>query len=133
MCASGRDCRAAHVRKGCGATPHHPQGFTRGLHATGKVSHRSGHGWQDGPFVRRVPESLTAPPRPLHFATDSGGRSRGRFPTAGKQGTPVRFRDGPAAVTRRRGRLFRAIATHIRSREGMQPAEPGSQKTYQTS
>ena len=29
---------------------------------------------------------------------------------AGKQGTPVRFRDGPAAVTRRRGRLLQAIA-----------------------
>ncbi len=32
-----------------------------------------------------------------------------RFASPGKQGTPVRIRDGPAAVSRRRGRSLRAI------------------------
>jgi len=53
----------------------------------------------------------------------------------GEQGTPVRIRDGPAAVSRRRGRSLQAIAVSspLRGglREGVRPAEPGSQKTYQ--
>ena len=60
----------------------------------------------------------------------------------------MRFRDGPAAVSRRISQTdvrdwgkeagcFQAIATETvkpcGSREGMQSAEPGSQKTYQHS
>ncbi len=40
------------------------------------------------PALRPEPERLTASPRPLHFAADSGGREKTLF-SSGKQGTPV--------------------------------------------
>ena len=100
--------------------PHDPQSFGRRLTATVTASHG-----------RR----LTRPEVPIHCDPRLWWPDGCDFSPPGKQGTPVRIRDGPAAVSRRRGRSLQAIAVSspLRGglREGVRPAEPGSQKTYQ--
>ena len=67
------------------------------------------------PVGRTAPRSIDTGTRPATLRpNDSGGLPYG-LRAAGKQGTPVRFRDGPAAVTKRRSRLIRAIAGGARA------------------
>lgn len=98
----------------CGAGPDNRYRFSRFACAIGKVSHPRrtcanlcGLCWPNR-------HSLTGVERPLDSALNLVA-CHSLLRTAGKQGTPVRFRDGPAAVTKRRSRLIRAIAGGARA------------------
>ena len=116
------EARRGATRRASRATFSQPAGFASRRARDGKVC-----GCRRG-----ATDSLTAPPRPLHSSNDSGGRPRaivhGRQ-TGNSGANPGRPRRCDQASRP-------AVSGHCdptRSREGMQPVEPGSQKTYQTS
>ena len=106
--------------------------------AFGTASRARPPGWQALPVVRPSPGFIdrVCPSPTLHLRTLVHPRRSWR--RGAQQGTPVRFRDGPAAVTGQDDRCHRCHCVSLPSCDSgrgvrRRQRRPGSQKTYQSS
>ena len=137
VCALGKKCRAFLVRKVCGARPENRHSFSRFRCLTGTASRAAIEGVKVCRSGERNRRCLTVAHPPIDclsriwWPADRSCFRRANRELRCDSGTAPPLYPGAEAG------CFQAIAMvrrkPRRSREGMQPAEPGSQKTYQRS
>ena len=132
-----KKCRVFRGYKLCGAEPYNRHRFNRVFFVTGTPSHSSAASGKVCRLAWRARHSLTVVSRSIDSATESGGP-----PIAaaidGQTGNSGAIPGRPRrCIQAFEVGCYQAIATQTLetcgSREGMQSAELGSQKTYQLS
>ena len=133
----GKKCRAFRGCKLCGAGSYNRHRFSRRAFATGTLSRVRPYAVKVCGLFWRVRHSLTVMSRPIHSGGETGGPSFAAV-IDGQTGNSGAIPGRPRrCIQAFEVGCYQAIATKAvepcGSREGMQPAELGSQKTYQLS